>query len=194
MQYEPFECQTRAGKFSILLFAFLQCSILLNLYSSWILANIIQRDIKVSDKSVAHVLKLLNGNEGYYFATDVPDLWLFDMVNHSSGYPYAEFREALQRNPLRIMDNVGETLNEIIKGKAMTFMQDDDRVNFYSRRFCHFESIRLGMPEASRFWGNSKGLIRWEYFFKGISHIVIERNGGKDEVILEGIRCTARKK
>ncbi|KAI6174515.1 hypothetical protein M3Y97_00999300 [Aphelenchoides bicaudatus] len=169
MQCEGFESETLAGRFSMLLFSLVQSTILLGLYGSWILANIIQKETHESQKTVANVFQLLNvsfvldihvfkliehfQSGEYHFVTNEPNTWFFENVNNSIDYPYAEFREAFSNNPSHYVKGLSGLLEGMKHEKAMTYMQDDDRANFFTRHLCNFEGIRLGMPMISEFFG-----------------------------------------
>lgn len=117
---------------------------------SWILANIIQREAQESTQTVESALQLLRSQE-YYFITNEPDQWFFEKINQSTNFPYEELRNIFRQNPPENVKGVDLMLSRVKYEKAITYMQDDDRTNFYSRPYCHFEAIRLGMPMASKF-------------------------------------------
>ncbi|KAI6193418.1 hypothetical protein M3Y96_01015600 [Aphelenchoides besseyi] len=145
MQPESFECYTFAGKLSTVLFSLVQCSILLGLYSSWILANIIKHESNVNTYSVNTLIQQIKNNE-IKLVCNEPNEWIIHQINHSDSYPYAEFREVFKLNPIVFTKNINETLEIVGGGTAFTFLQDDDRINFYSRHRCDLEAIREGMP------------------------------------------------
>ncbi|KAI6238627.1 hypothetical protein M3Y99_00667000 [Aphelenchoides fujianensis] len=144
LQPEAFECFTLAGKSSMVLFSLIQCSILLGLYSSWILANIIQHESTTNTQSVKTLLERVQRGE-IGLATNEWDSWIFESINNSQAYPYAEFRQVLAKNPPLLTADVNQTLAAVATGRSFTFLQDDDRVNFFSRPHCEFEAIREGM-------------------------------------------------
>ncbi|KAI6174516.1 hypothetical protein M3Y97_00999400 [Aphelenchoides bicaudatus] len=142
-QPERLRCCSWGGKVSIFLFAFVQCTVLLGLYSSLILANI----IKSNDKEVETVGTILDQlmRHERYMVTDAPSKWIFEFINNSLAYPYPEFKRVFKHNPFKITHSVEETLNEVIENNAVVFVQDDDKVNFEARQRCELEAVREGL-------------------------------------------------
>jgi hypothetical protein len=83
-----------------------------------------------------------------YLISSTPNNWFYQKVRISTVFPYAELREALQKNPLRTSPSTAYTLKTVQKGKAIVYAQDDDPTIFRSLEYCDIVSMHNGLPKT----------------------------------------------
>ncbi|KAI6174514.1 hypothetical protein M3Y97_00999200 [Aphelenchoides bicaudatus] len=127
LQPEQVPFRTKAGKFSLFLFSLVQCTLLLGIFSSFILASILHP--KRGSNSMQTFLSHLKDKE-YFLVTHSTRNSIFELINSSTMYPYANLKQALEKNPLRLVDTIEEAFDMVIARKAVMFQLDDDETYY----------------------------------------------------------------
>ncbi|KAI6193414.1 hypothetical protein M3Y96_01015200 [Aphelenchoides besseyi] len=147
MQPDNVEFKTKSGKLSLFFFSLLQGTVLLGVYSSCILANIIHSNQNRHPETMAKLLQDLQNNEFYIAATN-PQKWIFEKINTSTEYPYSELRSALTGNKIHVLPRIEEVINLVVEDRGILFNQDDDRSFFESLKHCELTALYDSMPRV----------------------------------------------
>ncbi|KAI6224068.1 hypothetical protein M3Y95_00844200 [Aphelenchoides besseyi] len=147
MQPDNVEFKTKSGKFSLFFFSLLQGTVLLGVYSSCILANIIHSNQSRSPETMAKLLQDLRNNEFYIAATN-PQKWIFEKINTSTEFPYSELRTALIGNEIHVRPRIDEVIDLVVEDRGILFNQDDDRSFFESLKHCELTALYDSMPRV----------------------------------------------
>ncbi|KAI6193467.1 hypothetical protein M3Y96_01020900 [Aphelenchoides besseyi] len=134
------------SKLSIMFFSLVQVVVLLGVFGSWILSNILQAE-KTSLPTMKHLIKQIANHELHVLTTQ-PTSWLHEKIRSSPVYPFAELRGALTRNPIQISRSINDTLDRIILKKGITFVQDDEATLWNALKRCgvEYREIQAGLP------------------------------------------------
>ncbi|KAI6184984.1 hypothetical protein M3Y97_00655500 [Aphelenchoides bicaudatus] len=119
-----------AGNVALLTFAFLQCSIVVSLFQSWILSSIVR--MKAAG------------------AVPFGGLEYFQDLKTSSFSPFYEFRNAMVNNPVIELESEEQVLNALADGNKLVVMQDDERIYFRARAYCDYIFMNSPFPANTK--------------------------------------------
>ncbi|KAI6216391.1 hypothetical protein M3Y95_01278800 [Aphelenchoides besseyi] len=146
LQPEPIVFYSAAGKLSIMFFSLVQVVVLLGVFGSWILSNILQAETTPLP-TMNHLIKQITNRELQVLTTQ-PTSWLHERIRSSPVYPFAELRTALARNPIQISRSINETLDRVAFKNGVVFVQDDDETLWLALKRCgvEYREIHTGLP------------------------------------------------
>ncbi|KAI6171627.1 hypothetical protein M3Y98_00883600 [Aphelenchoides besseyi] len=144
IQPEKVNFQCLCGSFSVCLYSILQCSILLGVFGSFILASIIRPMPHVADP-IAQLVHSIEIGE-HFLVTNDPLNWFYERINTSDLFPYAEIRKALKSNPTKIVQDRDEGLNLVVHDKGVMFQQTDEGSYYRAVDYCNILAIEENMP------------------------------------------------
>ncbi|KAI6195765.1 hypothetical protein M3Y94_01026400 [Aphelenchoides besseyi] len=144
IQPEKVNFQCLCGSFSMCLYSILQCSILLGVFGSFILASIIRPLPHISDPIVQLVHSIEIGE--HFLVTNDPLNWFYERIKTSDLFPYAEMRKALKSNPIKIVQSRDESLNLVVHDKGVMFQQADEGSYYRAFDYCDIRAIEENMP------------------------------------------------
>ncbi|KAI6195742.1 hypothetical protein M3Y94_01023400 [Aphelenchoides besseyi] len=144
LQPEKVNFQCLCGSFSVCLYSILQCSILLGVFGSFILASIIRPLPHISDPIVQLIHSIKKGE--HFLVTNDPRNWFYEGINTSDLFPFAEMRLAVQSNPIKIVGWRDEALDLVANDKGVMFQQADEGSYYRSIDYCDIRAIEENMP------------------------------------------------
>jgi hypothetical protein len=147
----PLVFRTLAGKFTMTVFALLQCLLLLSLYQTWIVYSLARPKPSAPFASLDELLRQLElGKETLVrrreYSFQLLRSWFYDEMAYSSDKPYQELRTILAKHPPVEVNRSAEVLTYLSKGKYVTVTTEDDRVHFMASTECDIMMVYDDMP------------------------------------------------
>ncbi|KAI6184866.1 hypothetical protein M3Y97_00642400 [Aphelenchoides bicaudatus] len=143
-QPDKFPVQSTLGKLSIYIYSLLQCTILLGLFSSFILASIIKPKAELEDPIHNMIDKIKTGHN--YMVTSDADSWFYEKVNNSKEGIYRQIRHALDINRLRVVEDREEALWFVANDDAFLHQQVDEWSFYRAMQRCDVVALEKYMP------------------------------------------------
>ncbi|KAI6184865.1 hypothetical protein M3Y97_00642300 [Aphelenchoides bicaudatus] len=144
LQPEEVQFHSFSGNFAICVFSLFQCSILLGVFSSFILASIITRKPDFSDPMIEMIKSIKSGE--FYMVTNDPNKWFFEKINSSSETPFHELNAAMRNNPFKVVESRSEVLSLVENDNALLFQQVDEGSYYEAMSRCGITIIEANMP------------------------------------------------
>lgn len=130
----------------MMFFSLVQCAILLGVFSSWILSSIFTeyRSDLAQDSVEVYINKIKEKEITMVSAQS--DIWFFEKILRAKDFPYRQFKDALEVNPLVKLNKTLEAMDKISEGGAITFAQHDDETRYASLEYCNVKAVMQDMP------------------------------------------------
>ncbi|KAI6238625.1 PBPb domain-containing protein [Aphelenchoides fujianensis] len=144
LQPERTSFRAASGSFSFCIYSILNCSILLGVFGSFILASIIRPKEDVYDPFRALLDSVQAGRN--YMVTNDPNNWFYEQINRSNDFPFLELRRAMEKNPLRTVWTRAEALDAVINDRGLLFQQMDEGSFFTAKSYCGLTPLERNMP------------------------------------------------
>ncbi|KAI6216392.1 hypothetical protein M3Y95_01278900 [Aphelenchoides besseyi] len=145
LQPEKVYFKSKAGKLAIISFSLIQCAVLLGVFSSWILSNLLKPNTALPVNSVERLIDRITTKE-YHLITRNKGTWFYDEVNRSQAFPFPSLRSAIEFNPVRLSHSVEESLRRVSNGRSIVFVQDDSETYMKAAGRCDLVSLQTDMP------------------------------------------------
>lgn len=113
LQPEKIYFRSKAGKLSIIFFSLVQCAVLLGVFSSWILSNILRAGHLAPADSVERLIERIAKHDFHMVTTNTAS-WFYEELNHSRVFPFAELRAATHYNRIRETKSPDDTLGKFL--------------------------------------------------------------------------------
>ncbi|KAI6192789.1 PBPb domain-containing protein [Aphelenchoides fujianensis] len=149
LQPEQIPFRTKAGKFSLLVFSFLQCILILGVFASLILASMLAHHPSTYQK-IAGLIRHLQRNE-YHLVTSNAN-WTTALLSSTNSYPFSDIRRALENNPPRVVDTPEAALEALQDEDNFLFQLMDSPTYFLSRKLCGLVAITDEMPRLKSYF------------------------------------------
>ncbi|KAI6184864.1 hypothetical protein M3Y97_00642200 [Aphelenchoides bicaudatus] len=149
IQPSKFIYKLTSGNFALLVFSFLQCSIVLSLYQSWILTSVVQQR-KSLPFDLENILKALKERK-YYLATAMPNAWYFELIELAERDPYLSLAHILERQRVKLCATVEQSL-ELAEDKsqnAIVIVQNDQFDGHIVSDYCELETVESPFPKMN---------------------------------------------
>ncbi|KAI6192350.1 PBPb domain-containing protein [Aphelenchoides bicaudatus] len=146
IQYQKIDYRLMAGSFSLLVFAFLQVTIIISLYQSWIISSVV-RTRTFFPFNVDDLPTLLK--EGRYkFVSDDVNEWYLEDIRAKSESPFFELRNSMHNDSLKLVEDEETVLHTVNQGAAIAVEQDDTSLSYLVLNWC--ELVRMPSPFNKR--------------------------------------------
>ncbi|CAD5209538.1 unnamed protein product [Bursaphelenchus okinawaensis] len=109
MQPEDVNCNITAGRISVFIFAFIQCTVIMGVLSSYIFSNLVRKQDPIPYKTFSQFASLIA--DGTLHMVEVTKANIFyETIYKSNAADYVELRHALDKNPIKLAKNIEELL------------------------------------------------------------------------------------
>ncbi|KAH7708064.1 Protein W02A2.5 [Aphelenchoides avenae] len=143
-----------AGRMHMLVFAFMQCLLLLSLYQGWILSSLINHRESKPFSNMDEMIDLIARGK-YRLVTNSPGHWFFELIQNSSKYNFIRLRNATERHPVVIVRNEKEAMDFVEHSNGIIPTQTDYTTMFESP--CAISFVRFNIVERSAHFLFPKG-------------------------------------
>ncbi|KAI6238624.1 hypothetical protein M3Y99_00666700 [Aphelenchoides fujianensis] len=150
LQPEVVKLETKAGKFSLFVFSLVHGSVLLGVFSSFVLANIIHSSRVQRDGTMREFLADFRQRDLFVAATN-PQKWIFELMNTSADFPWAELRQAGALSGMHVRPRIEDVVQLMADGRGVSFSQEDDRSFVEAMKNCRLTSFFDAMPRVKAF-------------------------------------------
>ncbi|KAI6180140.1 hypothetical protein M3Y98_00687300 [Aphelenchoides besseyi] len=189
LQYHGISYHLVSGNTSLLVFAFFQCAIIINLYSTYIITSVVRA--KNPWPFDAYDLPWLIREKRYTLYTTKRFDWFREKVQTSMESPFYDFRQAFLVNPIQIRRDEDEVLDEVVGGNGVVILQDDEPISFSADRRCDLVYLPSHIPVEKQRLMMRKGhpfLQQFNYAIRSQS-MIIQRTYRKYSEYRDPVDC-----
>uniref|UniRef100_A0A1I7SII1 PBPe domain-containing protein n=2 Tax=Bursaphelenchus xylophilus TaxID=6326 RepID=A0A1I7SII1_BURXY len=144
LQNHELDFHFKAGKFSLWLFAFLQCSILLGVFASWFLYSLIRPPDYDWLRHNRYVFDQLAQGERQLI-TEGSTKWFTERKAKGHTYPYLDFKLALEGKEI-LGKSAKEAVEEVARNGAIMYTRADWQSYFLASRHCNIIKTHVVFP------------------------------------------------
>ncbi|KAI6204529.1 hypothetical protein M3Y94_00685000 [Aphelenchoides besseyi] len=173
LQHHGIHYHLVSGNTSLLVFAFFQCAIIINLYSTYIITSVVRAKNPLPFD--AYDLPWLIKEKRYTLYSTKRFDWFREKVQTSMESPFYDFRQAFLVNPIQIRRDENEVLDEVVEGNGVVILQDDEMISFSADRRCNLVYMPSHIPMEKQRLMMRKGhplLQQFNYAIRSQSMII----------------------
>ncbi|CAD5214821.1 unnamed protein product [Bursaphelenchus xylophilus] len=167
LQPETLEHSSTAGKFSVVIFSLVQCTVIMGVLSSYIFSNLVRPPQPIPFKSLYEFTSLLEA--GTLHLVDVSSTGpMYDMIQTSNASDLVLLRRALKQNPVRKTNSVEHALEMMDEPGAVLVRYEDEHLAFEAYKKCDIYISEALLPPSRGYLMFKKGYPRMEEVNKAI--------------------------
>ncbi|CAD5210411.1 unnamed protein product [Bursaphelenchus okinawaensis] len=135
LQPESLQLTSNAGKFSVVIFSLVQCTVIMGVLSSYIFSNLVRPPQSIPFKTFSQFTSLIA--EGKLHLIDLGSAGLLhELIRTSNASDLLGLRHALVKNPLRVGNSVEEVMDMMDTPGAVLVRFDDEHLTFKVHEKC----------------------------------------------------------
>ncbi|CAD5210409.1 unnamed protein product [Bursaphelenchus okinawaensis] len=135
MQPESLQLSSNAGKFSVVIFSLIQCTVIMGVLSSYIFSNLVRPPQPIPFKTFSQFTSLIDSGKLHWVDMGTSGS-LHELIRTSNAADITEFRMALAKNPIRFGKTVKEVIKMIDVPGAVLIKFEDENLAFEVNKKC----------------------------------------------------------
>uniref|UniRef100_A0A1I7SCN2 PBPb domain-containing protein n=1 Tax=Bursaphelenchus xylophilus TaxID=6326 RepID=A0A1I7SCN2_BURXY len=147
---------SKAGKFSVVVFSLIQCTVIMGVLSSYIFSNLVRPKAHIPFKTFEQFTSMIS--DGTLHMVEITKHNVFyEAILNSNASDYTAMREALEKNPLRLGSSLKQVMAMMDEPGAVLLRSEDERISFELSRKCNIFSADTIFPPAYGYFVFKKG-------------------------------------
>ncbi|CAD5213980.1 unnamed protein product [Bursaphelenchus xylophilus] len=149
LQSETLQYSSMAGKFSVVVFSLVQCTVVMGVLSSYIYSNLVRPKPPLPFKTFSQFTAMMADRTLHLVELTKASIF-YDTVMKSNASDFTRMRHAFSGNPLRLGTSIKHVLQLLDEPGAVLLRYEDEHLSFEAYKKCNIYMTDMLLPPA---WG-----------------------------------------